>query len=70
MIEIKGKVVLGHTPGFYTHIFYVGFELPKYVPNRFCEHEGRTLDQWVQSNFDFKKLEGRTIRITAELVEE
>lgn len=82
---IEGTVVLGHSnqiegrenepkqciccPDFASHIYSMRLDLPEY-PSRFPKHFGRRVDYWIESNFDFKKLEGRKIRITVELVGE
>jgi hypothetical protein len=82
--EIIGTVVLLHSnqlpgrenekkdciccPDFPSHVFGINFKLPPY-PSVFPEHFGRSLDYWVQSMFSFTKLEGRRIRITAELID-
>jgi hypothetical protein len=86
MIEIIGKVVLKHTheisgyedkpkdcvccPGARSHVYQRIFELPEYTPDRFSTSLRRSLDFWIKSNFDFMKLEGHRIRVTAELVED
>lgn len=82
--EIEGTVKLGHSnqiaghenekkvciccPDFPSHVYQVSLDLPPY-PTDYPEHFGRDLNLWVKSMFDFKKLEGRKIRITAELVD-
>lgn len=81
--EIIGTVRLGHSnqipgheneekvciccPDFPSHIYKRSLELPEY-PTDYPKHFGSDLDLWVKSMFDFKKLEGRQIKVTIELL--
>jgi len=83
MPDIIATVVLGHSnqipgreekkkdciccPGFPSHVHHVGTELNAF-PSRYPSHFPRDLDNWLYSTFDLKHLEGRKIRITAELL--
>jgi hypothetical protein len=85
MAEIIGTVSLMHSnqlpgredepkvciccPGFASHIFGINFDLPEY-PTDDPKHFGRNLDRWLQSSFPLKQMEGRRIRITAEIIED
>jgi hypothetical protein len=65
----KGKKVCIDCPDFPGHVFSMYLELPPY-PTSHPEHFGRDLKLWIDSVFRFKSLEGRRIRVTAELVPE
>ncbi len=85
MSEITATVVLGHAnqipgrenekkiciccPGFSSHVYMIGTELSNFT-SRYPSHFPRDLDNWLYSMFDLKDLEGRKIRITAELIED
>ena len=80
--SIIGVVKLGHTnqvggyenrekeciccPDFPSHIYKTELVLPSYP----SAHMGRNVDLWLRSVFEYKKLEGRKIRITAEVLDE
>lgn len=82
MSEIIGIVVLFHSnqieghenetkrciccPDFPSHIYGMKLELPEYDTSFTSD---RRIDRWLESVFDFKKLEGRKIKITAELAD-
>ncbi len=85
MVEIVGTVILRHSnqlpgrenekkiciccPDFPSHVYGLDFALPAFG-SAYPEHFGRNLDLWLRSMFPFKKLEGRKIRVSAELVPE
>lgn len=56
-------------PGHKSHVYMQEIVLPEYA-SRYPAHFGLNLDGWVKSMFPFMKLNGRAIRVTAELVDE
>lgn len=55
-------------PSFPSHVYSEGFKLDPFE-TYFPDYFTRDLDHWLRSQFDFKSLEGRRIKITAELLD-
>lgn len=54
-------------PGFESHVYQTAFVIP-YVQARGARQLQGDLDDWLHGLFEFKELDGRQIRITAELL--
>lgn len=51
------------------HIFWKGIVLDEFESD-FPDHFPVNVDQWLRANFDYDSLEGKKIKITAEIIEE